>query len=113
MSEEFFRADGGDELLEIERFEVRGVFEPFFFVGGHCGPQHGVRPRAETDKAGVRGGRLRGRRRVEGSIPRQGSFLLPDARAGPHQARRGWEQRPLCRFLPAGGRHAAARNGRV
>ncbi len=29
--EERFGADGGDKLLEVERFEVRGVFEPFFF----------------------------------------------------------------------------------
>ena len=29
--EEFPIADGGDELLEVERFEVRGSFEPFFF----------------------------------------------------------------------------------
>ena len=29
--EEFPIADGGDELHEVERFEVRGSFEPFFF----------------------------------------------------------------------------------
>ena len=31
VSEQLFLAGGGDEFLEIERFEVRNVLEPFFF----------------------------------------------------------------------------------
>ena len=31
MLEQFLAADSSDKLLEIERFEVRNVFEPFFF----------------------------------------------------------------------------------
>ena len=30
--EQFLLADCGDEFLEIERFEVRNVFESFFFI---------------------------------------------------------------------------------
>ncbi len=37
MSEEFFRADGSDKLLEIERLEVRGVFKPIFFSAAIAG----------------------------------------------------------------------------
>lgn len=33
-------ADGGHEFLEIERFEVRSIFEPFFIPGLECGFEH-------------------------------------------------------------------------
>ena len=39
-SEKLLLADSGNEFLEIERFEVRNVFESFFVEGCHCWDEH-------------------------------------------------------------------------
>ena len=38
--EELLLADCGNEFLEIERFEVRNVFESFFFICVHRWNKH-------------------------------------------------------------------------
>ena len=55
-SEEFLTGDRSDEVFEIERFEVRHVFEPFFVVGGFREGGHGHGGGEGRGEGGVRRG---------------------------------------------------------
>lgn len=56
LLKQFLAGNGRDEILEIERFEVRNVFEPFFVPGGFRKGSHGHGGGEGLREEGIRGG---------------------------------------------------------